>query len=188
MTLIQSLRGWWLRQLSFPAQDRALYRAVWNSGPTRLLDIGVSNLQRAVRLIELAKLKNPLASIEFVGISLFEAARCLGKRSSSLKEVYQQMRRLNVVARLIPGTILPGLQTLADLNLKVDFVLIAGPHDCAELLQAWPSLMRLLDEKSQVWVHGDIEGRGTGKGFKRLSIEEIQARAFCATEPTRCAA
>lgn len=65
----------YLSYLSKPSSDRQIYRAIVQKKPHRILEVGIAEGKRALRIIDAAARYTSHSEIQYVGMDPFEA-RC----------------------------------------------------------------------------------------------------------------
>jgi len=95
-------RTTFLAYFSRPKTNRQLYRLVKNEGVTRIVEIGLSDLSRALCMIEIAQRFAGDNKVWYTGIDWFEARR-RDLAPLSLKETYRILRATGANIRLVPG-------------------------------------------------------------------------------------
>jgi len=126
--------------LSKPSCDCALYRRVLKSKPCRIVELGVGDLTRAVRVIALAQ-RSHSDTIHYCGIDLFEAR---SEQPLMLKEAYRQLAPSGAKVRLVPGDLLPALARTANMLTASDLLIIdarVSPADLESVLQFLPRML-----------------------------------------------
>ena len=72
MSIINQLRLLYLCYFSKPIADRPVYRAIRRHRARKIVELGVGDGRRAMRLIEVARRASPSTDILYVGMDLFE--------------------------------------------------------------------------------------------------------------------
>ena len=173
----------YLARLSRPKSDRELYRLVKRQRATRLVEIGMGEISRAVSLIEVAQRFAGEKKVWYTGIDLFEA-RPDERKTLSLKEAYRILRATEAGIRLVPGLPARSLASAANAHANTDLILLGPAVSIDDLDGAWFYLPRMLHEKSVI-----LAERHTGDAqasFERISGTEVAERA--ARETVRRAA
>lgn len=75
----------YLLHLSQPAADRPIYRTLKDRPVRSIVEFGVENGQRALRMLDLASTHVPANEIRYTGVDLFEARTEPKGASLSLK-------------------------------------------------------------------------------------------------------
>ena len=157
MSLFSRLAAVWNDWFATPAAvERSLEQAVKRQRPRRILEIGLSDGQRARRVISLAQRHHARHDVQFIGIDLFEDRH--GDPSAfPLKEAYRQLRSTGARVRLVPGDAYGALVRAANSLSGIDLVLISADVSKASLALAWFYLPRTLAKNAIVlWADGTL--------------------------------
>ncbi len=152
MSIFSHLRLLYLCHFSKPAADCPIYRAICRCDARKIVELGIGNAQRAMRMIEVAKRTSPPEDIHYVGMDLFEGRAGTGGTAFSLKEAHQLLRATGVRVQLVPGNPAESLIRLANSLHKVDLLIVPGELDSAALARMWFFVPRMLHERSVVLV------------------------------------
>jgi len=164
----------YLARLSRPKSDRELYRLVKRQNASRIVEIGMGEISRAVSLIEVAQRFAGEKKVWYTGIDLFEA-RPEGQQALPLKEAYRILRATDAGIRLVPGLPARSLASAANAHANTDLILLGPSVSMDDLRGAWFYLPRMLHERSIV-----LAERHTGEAqvsFERISGSEVAERA-----------
>jgi len=117
-------RNLFLCRLSQPIHNRSLYRTILRQQPRRLVEVGVSDLVRGQRMIELAaKFHDEVA---YTGIDLFEMRpESHPYKSCGLKTAYQKLKTRRAKIRLLPGEAAETVARSANLLYNSDLIVIS---------------------------------------------------------------
>jgi hypothetical protein len=167
----------WLRyarlaHFSRPKANRQLYRLVKRDQICRIVEVGISDLSRAVAMIEVAQRFAGDKKVWYTGIDLFEA-----RQSSStplpMKETYRILRATEANVRLVPGTPASSLAAAANAHQNTDLILIGPDVAEADLTGAWFYVPRMLNETSTVLSERRAaDGQPTFTSLTRTQIAE----------------
>lgn len=161
-----------LAHLSRPHANRQLYRLVKRDKIYRIVEIGISNLSRAVSLIEVAQRFAGDQKIWYTGIDWFEA-RPKNLTPLSLKEAYRVLRATDAKVRLVPGSFATSLATAANSHPNTGLILIGPDVSEAELAGAWFYVPRMLGATSTVLSeHRTADGHSEFTALMRSQIAE----------------
>jgi len=149
LRLATTLRYLYLSYFSKPVSDRALYRILRRKRPRKVLEIGITNTDRTLRMLDFAQRLIEGEAIRYAAIDLFEA-RDASAPKLSLKECHRLLKTIRAQAQLIPGEPAGALARVANSLPDVDLVLISAAHDEAALSGAWFYLPRMLNAGSIV--------------------------------------
>ncbi len=175
MSVYSRLKYLHLAYFSKPLGQRCLHRAIRRYGVRRIVEIGVGDLRRAIRMIDLAaRCAGDVREIKYTGIDLFEA-RGDDRPPLMLKQAHKTLIATGAKIKLVPGNPFDGLSRTANTLLGTDLLLIADDVDTAALEQAWFYVPRLLHERSAVFqATSDQEGVAS---YHRVAADEITQRA-----------
>ena len=178
MSIFRRLRLLHLCYLSRPSADRRLYRAIRRHRPRKIVELGVGDARRALRMIEIAQQSCLPQDIHYVGMDLFEGRDGSGGRSISLKAAHQLLRATGVRVQLVPGNPPDALIRLANSLGKVDLLIVPAELQSAEHARTWFFVPRFLHERSLVFVEGvRSDGRKTLQVKPRAEIDQIATAA-----------
>jgi hypothetical protein len=166
----------YLAYFSKPVGERVLYRAIRRTRARRILEIGIGDPARTVRMIGLANRLADGESVRYAAIDLFEARPSDQGAHLPLKEAHRMLKGTPAQVQLIPGEPGKALAQVANALTNVDLMLISADHGDASLEGAWFYLPRMLHADSVVFREGRDDATG-GKAPRPLDRAEIQARA-----------
>jgi len=122
LSIFSHLRLLYLCYFSKPIEDRPVYRAIRRHHARKIVEVGVGDGHRAVRMIEVAHWASPSFDIHYVGMDPFEARTEPNGRGLSLKAAHQLLsgkrgRRSSsagIRVQLVPGNPSDGLMRMAN--------------------------------------------------------------------------
>jgi hypothetical protein len=167
----------WLRyaRLAFfsrPKGNRQLYRLVKREQICRIVEIGISDLSRAVSMIQIAQRYAGDKKVCYTGLDLFEA-RPSDAAPMPLKETYRILRATDANVRLLPGTPAASLAAAANAHQNTDLILIGPTVSESDLNGAWFYVPRMLNETSVILSeHRTAEGEPSFTALTRSQIAE----------------
>jgi hypothetical protein len=175
------LKYLFLAFLSKPTHERRLYRLIRRRRPTRIVELGLGNGRRAVRMIgvaqgSLAAGRSTPGQISYAAIDLFEARPADQPASLPLKEAYRLLKPTGARVRLTPGDPLSALSRTANELTGTDLLLIASDVDAASLAKAWFYVPRMLHAGSLVLIE-DRDATTGALSLRQLTIAEIDTLA-----------
>jgi hypothetical protein len=132
-----------------PKSNRQLHRLVKRNAVCRIVEIGVSDLSRAVAMIEVAQRFAGEKKVWYTGIDWFEA-RPGNQPRLSLKDAYRMLRATEANIRLVPGAPAPSLAAAANAHQNTDLILIGPEVNETDLAGAWFYVPRMLNENSTI--------------------------------------
>lgn len=174
MRIISRLRQLYLCHFSKPAADRLVYRAVCRHRPQKIVELGLRDGQRALRMIELAR-QSAGAEVHYVGMDLFEARPASdGAAALSLKAAHQMLRGAGARVQLVPGNPADGLTRMANALGKVDLLIVPEELDSPSQARVWFFVPRMLHERSTVFVEGRTpDGQPCLRVKSRQEIDQL---------------
>ncbi len=158
MASASRLRALYLSYLSTPTNDRLIYRAICRQKVRKILELGIGDGRRAVRMIELAGLFHSPPKIEFSGMDLFESRSAADGPGMSLKMAHRLLGRTGARIQLIPGDPYMGLTWAANSLGQFDLVVISARLDPRSLAPAWFYVPRLLHDSTRVFQERLLPG------------------------------
>lgn len=165
-----------LAHLSRPKANRQLYRLVKRDQICRIVEVGISDLSRAVAMIEVAQRFAGDKKVWYTGIDLFEA-RSSDSSPLPMKETYRILRATEANVRLVPGTPAMSLAAAANAHQNTDLILIGPDVSDADLTGAWFYVPRMLHAKSIILSERqDANGQMSFQNITRTQIAEWAAR------------
>lgn len=178
MNAFKFLRNVYLCYFSKPVADRALYRLLRKQPVQSIVEVGVGQLLRTRKLLELAAEKTAAEELKYAGIDLFEA-RDATNAGIGLKQAHKDLKPLVGKLQLIPGDVFSALARSANALTKTDLVIISADTDADALTKAWFYLPRMLHDGSQVFLEepSSKPGETQFRLVKRLEIEQLASTA-----------
>jgi hypothetical protein len=171
-----ALRAFWLKWFSKPAGDRPLFKSVCKRRLRKLLLLGLSDGQRATRLISLAQRFHAADQVEFVGIDRFDS-RPVDVPHFTLKQAHQLLRTTSARIKLIPGDPREALVRAANSLQGIELVVISADQAADSLSQAWFYLPRTLATEALI-LREEIAAEGPIlKLISRIELQRLAAAA-----------
>jgi len=172
--VFQYLHKMWL---SKPTHEREIYAWIRANQPTKLVEIGIADSRRTQSILNFAQQYSPDQTIEFLGIDMFEGRE--NRDGISLKSAHSQMARLNIKAKLVPGTASMALPRVANGFRDADLVIISADQSRDDVLSSMSWLPRMIEDESLVLWESSDKGR---LSFKRYSKTQIEALAVTTSD------
>ncbi len=178
MNAFKFVRHTYLCYFSQPVADRVLYRLLRKTAVTSIVEIGLGQLGRTRRLLELAAEKTPLEALKYAGIDLFES-RAAERVGVDLKVAHKELKPVCGKLQLIPGDPFSALARSANSLTKTDLIVISHDLDADSLAKAWFYLPRMLHDRSLVYREetGKKPGETIFRPLPRLEIEQLASTA-----------
>ncbi len=184
MSIFSRLRLVYLCHFSQPTSDRPLYRAIRRQRAAKIVEVGIGDGHRALRMIEVARKAVPGCEVHYVGLDLFEAATEVGRYGISLKSAHQLLRGAGAKVQLVPGAPVETLTRLANSLGKVDLLILPAELDAPSQSRLWYFVPRMLHERSLVLIDSMTDDGQPLLRTKPQSEIDYQAAA----SQSRCAA
>jgi hypothetical protein len=146
------LRLFYLCHFSKPIANRPLYRAIRRQSAKKIVELGIADGARALRLIEVAGRTSSPSDVHYVGMDLFEGRPDFENPGLSLKAAHQLLRGMGARVQLVPGNPTDSLIRLANSLGKVDLLIVPGECDSPSFGRFWSFVPRMLHERSLVFV------------------------------------
>ena len=178
------LKSVYLRYLSKPAHQRQLFSLIKRNSIHRIVELGIGDGQRAVRMIEMAQRYHD-SEINYAGIDLFEA-RSEPQPGLPLKQAYKQLRATGAKVQLIPGDPYSSLARAANSLGDTQLLIIAAGEQDESLERAWFYVPRMLAPEAIVLVESVGDENAKAK-YQRLSRVEIERLAGAKQQRKRAA-
>jgi len=170
--------------LSKPRSNRPVYQAIRRCHARKIVELGIATGQRAMRMIEVAKLASQKQEIHYVGVDQFEDRAESDGTGLTLKAAHQLLRRDGVRVQLVPGNPAEALIRVANSLGKVDLLIVPAEFDAAAFARAWFFVPRMLHERSLVFVERMLEN-----GERLLEIKpQYEIGVLASIGARRCAA
>lgn len=177
MAAVRWIHYAYLAHLSRPKAGRKLYRLVKRRKICRIVEVGISDLQRTVLLIRTAQRYARGNPVTYAGLDWFDA-RPDDQAGLSLKDAYRALRPTGASVRLVPGEPAASLAAVANSFPHTGLLLLAPSVDEVELARYWMFVPRMLDDRSVVLrEHRGAEGEPL---LQPLSTAELSQYARAA--------
>jgi hypothetical protein len=165
-----------LARLARPKGNRQLYRTVKRHAVSRIVEIGMSNLERAESLIQVAQRFAGDKKVWYTGIDMFDA-RPTGRAPLALKETYRRLRATDANVRLVPGVPRMSLASAANAHQNTDLIVIGAEVSENDLHGAWFYVPRMLHANSIILSERqETDGQLSFNSITRTQIAEWATR------------
>ncbi|MGY8770319.1 MAG: hypothetical protein ACKVH8_18025 [Pirellulales bacterium] len=181
MSALRYFRYLYQSYCSKPEHERDFYRQIRRAGcaknpspVTQIVEIGVGNAERAVRLIRFAQQYADQATIQYVGIDMFEGRP--EQDGLKLKEAHKLLSSTGAKIKLVPGDAMMALPRVANGLADTDMIIIAEDQDRASVNAAWSWIPRMMNTTSQVFWESKQLGQkpeGTKWSFEKLDLQAV---------------
>jgi hypothetical protein len=158
-----------LSHLSKPASDREIYRAIVQQKSYRILELGIADCKRALRMIDAAARFTTRSDIQYVGMDSFEDRDKTDSPGLPLIAAHRALARSGAKIKLIPGDPLRSLARAANELGQVDLLVISTQAEPDRLNRVWYFVPRLLHAQSRIFVEQTLPG---GK----IALQAVSAR------------
>ena len=186
LPLVRRCRRLYFSYFAQPVCDRVVYRQLCKRRVAKILELGLGDGTRALRLLELATYRETPAGVSYTGVDLFESRAEADGPGLSLKQAHQLLKPTGARVRLAPGDPYSALARIANELGAVDLVLVSADQHGPSLERAWFYVPRLMHAETQVFVE-ETSLEPPGRRISRLTAFEVNERAARAT-PRRAAA
>ncbi len=139
------------RRRIYPARYAHVFECVERARPRRLLEIGVFRGQRALQMIETARIWQAARDIDYVGFDLFEEYSPdkyqseLSDPPLSLQAIQDKLAATGAQVELVKGDSTVTVPAFARSGRRVDFCYIDGGHSFATIEADWNNVKDLVD-------------------------------------------
>ena len=175
MSLISRIRLFCSCHLSKKQSERPLYQEIRRCQARKIVELGVGTGERALGMIEVAKLVSPADEIHYIGMAPFEGRSESEGPGLTLKAAHQLLRRDAVRVQLVPGNLADALVRVANSLGKIDLLILPAALESASFAKMWFFVPRMLHDQSLVFVEQPLEDGQTRLESKSRS--EINALA-----------
>jgi hypothetical protein len=175
VSVASRLKYFYFSYLSKPACDRILFQTIHRLRPSKILELGVHDGSRALRMISLCCQYRAADEIRYAGIDLFEARPEHSSAKLSLKQAHCLLKTSGARIQLIPGDPLAALSRTANSLRENDLVLISADQDPAALQRAWFYLPRMLHNRSMVLQQQASDG--AEPAWQEIALEAVRSKA-----------
>jgi hypothetical protein len=164
-------KTFYLTHLAKPAADRLVYRTILQDKIGRIVELGVGDGSRALRMIDAAARHNDRHNIHYIGVDSFESRSPAEGPGLALIEAHKLLKQSEAKIKLIPGEPCEALARSANSLTNIDLLLIAIPLEAERLEWMWYFVPRMLHQRSLVLQEtADAKGEKT---FRRIEPCEI---------------
>jgi hypothetical protein len=160
---------------SKPQSERPVYQEIRRCQARKIVELGVGNGERALGMIEVAKLVSPSDEIHYIGIDPFEGRSESEGPGLTLKAAHQLLRRDGVRVQLVPGNLADALVRVANSLGKIDLLILPAALESASFAKMWFFVPRMLHDQSLVFVEQTLENGQTQ--LESMSRSEINVLA-----------
>ncbi len=179
MPAANALKALWLAYLSQPAGDRLVYRALRKTKARKIVEIGIGEGLRALRMISLAQRYHPEAEICYTGLDMFEDRTSPAGLGLSLKQAYRLLRATKAKINLVPGELDQALARVANVLTGNELIVFSADRPAEALARAWYFLPRMLASGATVFFRTASDENSR---WRTITVAEMQSLA---ADPTR---
>jgi hypothetical protein len=174
LPILSQLRSLYFRYFSKPQSDSPVYKAIRRHAARKIVELGIGNGRRALRMIEVAKTTSPGHDICYIGMDMFEGRSESDGPRLSLKAAHQLLRRDGVRVQLVPGNPPESLVRVANSLLKIDLLIVPAEMDSPASSRVWFFVPRMLHQRSVVFVERVLDdGRRALRVKPPAEIDEL---------------
>ncbi len=184
------LKQLYLAYFSKPKSDRQIYRTIRRQQVRSILELGIGNGRRALRMIATIKAWQPDVRPQYTGVDLFEARQLVQSGDDggqlkikptvglSLKQAFRLLKGTGARIQLAPGDPCEALTRLSNMLHSVDLVIISHDQDADALDRAWFYLPRMLHDRSLI-LQESVDGeRVVLSAVERSRIDALARRGI----------
>lgn len=177
MSVLDSLKNIRLVYFSKPKSQRPLYRAARKNQTASILELGISDQTRSLRLISLAvRLQGDASRVSYTAIDPFDS-RSSDREPLSLKQTHQRLAGCGVRIQLVPGDPCEGLARTANTLLGTDLIIINRHCDLDPCSRVWFYFPRMLHTGTSVFREQAQLEEGQGEIYHLIPRAEIDRLA-----------
>jgi hypothetical protein len=136
-----------LAHFSKPRSERQLYRLVKRHKVYRIVEVGLSHLERSVALVGVAQRYAADSQVSYTGVDWFDA-RSADLAKLTLKQAHTRLQATGGKVRLVPGEPGRSLAAVANAHQHTGLLLISAAVADSSLSPAWFYVPRMLDAGS----------------------------------------
>ena len=185
MSMVQRLKSLYWIYFSKPRNSRVLYRTVRNLRAKRIVEFGITDPERSLKLIEMAVGGcPPEQQVCYTAMDLFDA-RSHEQPSLTIKQAHRYFGASNAKVQLVPGPLAEGLARTANNLLGTDLVIFAADAVPVDNSKLWFYLPRLLHAQTCLF-QAQQEDAEQECAFNEMNHAEVKQRA-AASAPKRVA-
>jgi hypothetical protein len=162
----------YLSHLSNPSSDRLLYRTIVQKKVRRILELGISEGRRALRMIDAAARFSARPEIQYIGMDHFEDRSETDGPGLSLINAHRVLSRSSAKIKLIPGDPLRSLARAANDLGQIDLLVISPQPDTERLNKVWYFVPRLLHPQTRIFLEHILPGGK--KSLQAIAPREIE--------------
>ena len=135
--------------LAKPKAERRIYRLIRRFRTARILAVGLGDLVRVRRMLQVAQRFAPDGQVQFTGIDLFEL-RPQPKASFPIIKAHRELGGLAKEVRLVPGDLTSAIPTIANSHPNIDLLLLGAEVRKPDLAAVEYYLPRMLHAGSVI--------------------------------------
>jgi hypothetical protein len=164
-------KTFYLTHLAKPAADRLVYRAILREKIGRIVELGIGDGGRALKMIDAAARHHERQNIHYIGIDSFEGRTPADGPGLSLIEAHRLLQQSAAKIKLIPGDPCDALARSANTLMNVDLLVISASLAAERLERMWFFVPRMLHEHSLVLLESNAaDGAKTFFSIERREI------------------
>lgn len=174
------LHAWLFHMVYGPKRYKHLYKSIKKIKAKKILEIGVWNGKRAVKMIETARKLNE--DVEYYGFDLFDDLsedaykKEMSKRPPSQDSVQNILDTTGAKITLHAGNTLESLPKAVASLPKMDFIFIDGGHSNETVKSDWEAVSVLMHKESIVIF--DDYWRNRTDGGSKLTVDAIDTSLY----------
>jgi hypothetical protein len=164
-------KTFYLTHLAKPASDRLVYRAILHEKISRIVELGIGDGQRALRMIDAAARNADHQDIQYIGLDPFEGQPAANSLGLPLIDAYRLLKKSGAKIKLVPGDPCEGLMRSANSLANIDLLLISALPDAERFAPMWYFVPRMLHAHSLVLM--ETVAAGGEKTIRLIERSEI---------------
>jgi predicted O-methyltransferase YrrM len=164
-----------LSYLSKPTSDRLIYRAIFHKKPRRILELGIAQGRRALRMIDACARFAERSDVQYTGMDRFEDRAEIDGPGLPLIAAHRILKQCGARIKLIPGDPLRNLAQAANDLGQFDLLVISPQTELDRLNRIWYFVPRLLNPQSLVLL--EQQQAGSAKSIKILCFRDVEQLA-----------
>ena len=172
MSLFGQFRLFYYCYLSKPRVNRPIYRAIRERKALKIVELGIGDGGRALRMFDVARLVSPGQDPKYVGFDRFEDQPNAAEPPLTLKQAHRLMLAAGVKARFVSGDPSESLVRVANTLGQVDLLILPAELASPAAARFWYFVPRLLHDRSAVLIEG--EGADGGRTYQELPHAKIE--------------
>lgn len=180
--LPQSVKDWHYTTFRAPKRYHHLFDSIKEVQAKNILEVGVWNGKRAIKMIETAKLVSSSEMITYYGFDLFENLdqahyeKEVSKKPPAKQDVENLLSTTGVQIKLFSGNTLVTMPQVIPTLPTMDFVFIDGGHSLETIAGDWSCVQKLMHSNTIV-IFDDYWRNRSDAGAKMI-VDSIDREKY----------